>query len=220
MQVIINFLSELKHNNNREWFTDNKAVFLEASKTFENFVEMMLLKIKSFDTEIDIVSAKETIFRIYRDSRFSKNKEPYKPNFGAYISKGGKKSPFAGYYLHIEPGESFAGGGIYCPMPPVLKTVREHIAYDSSELVSILNSPMFHKNFPELYGETVKTVPRGFDKTLPNSDLLKYKSYTVIQKFNDSDLLHPDFSNRLVELFRIQKPFNDYLNKAIQNNKE
>ncbi|NOZ34241.1 MAG: DUF2461 domain-containing protein [Chlorobi bacterium] len=212
MQTILNFLTDLKNNNNREWFADNKLRYEEAKNKFFDLTDFLILKIKEFDKSVDVNSAKECAFRIYKDVRFSKDKTPYKTNMGAYIAKGGKKSPFAGYYIHIEPNASFAGGGIYCPQPAVLKAVRTEIAEDATELYSILKNKSFHTVFPELYGDKVKTAPRGFDKNHPNIGLLRFKSYTVIHKFSDNDLTKPDFAEKIISTFKIQKPFNDYLN--------
>jgi len=215
MKTILNFLSQLKHNNNREWFKENKAHYEKAKTTFEEFVNILILKIKEFDSSVDINSAKECTFRIYRDVRFSKNKEPYKPNMGAYISKGGRKSKYAGYYVHIEPDASFAGGGIYCPQPVVLKAVREDIFDNSENIKAIINNKNFNKIFPKLYGEKLKTAPRGFPKDFPDIDLLNYKSYTVIKELSNEDLIANTFFNQLVSIFKTQKPFNDYLNRTI-----
>ena len=215
MQTILNFLNDLKNNNNREWFSENKNRYEEAKHNFFEFVDFMIIKIKEFDKSLDVNSAKECAFRIYKDNRFSKDKTPYKTNMGAYIAEGGRKSPFAGYYIHIEPGNSFAGGGLYCPQPAVLKSVRTEISEDATRLNTILKNKSFHSVFPELYGEKVKTVPRGFDKNHPNIELLRFKSYTVIKQLTDKELLSDKFSETVLNIFKTQKPFNDYLNACI-----
>ncbi len=215
MKTILNYLSQLKKNNNRDWFNENKHLYEDAKSKFEEFVNILIPKIKEFDKDIDVTSAKECTYRIYRDVRFSKNKEPYKPNMGAYISKGGKKSKFAGYYLHIEAGASFAGGGIYCPQPKVLKTVRTNIFEDADEIKSILSNKKFSSTFPKMYGEKLKTAPRGFPKDFLDIGLLNYKSYTVVKNLKNEDLLSNTFLHELLITFKTQKPFNDYLNKVI-----
>ena len=217
MQPILNFLTQLKANNNREWFQENKAQFEDAKTTFETFVNILIMKIKEFDSSVDVNSAKECTFRIYRDVRFSKNKEPYKPNMGAYISKGGRKSKYAGYYIHIEPEASFAGGGIYCPQPPVLKAVREDIFDDSTTIKNIINNKKFNTLFPEMYGERLKTAPRGFPKDFPDINLLNYKSYTVVKELSNKTIADNTLLDNLLAILKTQKPFNDYLNKAINN---
>jgi len=217
MQDILNFLSDLKANNNREWFADNKLRYVNAAEKFEFLINVLQLKIKNFDSSIDVNSAKDCIFRIYKDTRFSNNKEPYKSNMGAYISKGGKKSFNAGYYVHVEPNMSFAGGGIYCPPAPILKHLRYDLAHDADGFRSILNNPVFKLNFNTLGGEQVKTVPRGYDKNHPNIDLLRYTSYIVMRNFSDEEIVSDNYVSQLTELFELQKPFNDYLNSIIKN---
>lgn len=215
MQTILNFLSDLKQNNNREWFNQNKFRYEEAKTGFYDFVEILIMKIKEFDSFVDVFSPKECIFRIYKDIRFSKDKTPYKTNMGAYISKGGRKSKYAGYYIHIEPNASFAGGGLYCPQKDILTAVRQTLADDASVIKSIIRKPSFQKTFPELYGETLKTAPRGFNKNHPDIELLRYKSYTVIKHLPDKDITSENFLKNILSIFKTQKPFNDYLNAVI-----
>ena len=216
MKNILIFLSLLKKNNNRDWFNKNKSQYETARKQFESFVNILIMKIKEFDDTIDVNAAKECTFRIYRDVRFSKNKEPYKPNFGAYIAKGGRKSEYAGYYIHIESGASFAGGGIYCPQPKILKAVRVDIYNDSSVIKKIINKLNFKIVFPKMYEEKLKTAPRGFSKDFPDIQLLNFKSYTVIKELPDKDLTAGSFLDNLLSIFKTQKPFNDYLNTVIK----
>ncbi len=217
MQTILKFLSRLKQNNNRDWFNENKLMYDEARLSFESFVNFLILKIKEFDSEINVHSAKECVFRIYKDVRFSINKDPYKTNMGAYIADGGKKSKFAGYYIHIEPDASFAGGGIYCPSPPVLKSVRNDIYNDADTLREIINEPLFSKTFPKMYGEQLKTAPKGFSKEFKDIKLINYKSYTVIKEFTNNDVENKAFIDTVISVYKIQKPFNQYLNHVIKN---
>ena len=135
---------------------------------------------------------------------------------GAYISKGGKKSKFAGYYFHLEADASFVGGGIYCPKPKELKAVRNNIYDDASEIKEILNNKKFIETFPKMYGKKLKTAPRGFSKDFKDISLLNFKSYVVIKKLSNEDILGDSFFEDLLSTFKIQKPFNDYLNKVIK----
>jgi len=217
MKTILSFLTQLEENNTREWFNDNKAVYEEARSHFESFINLLIVKIKEFDPEIDVNGAKECVFRIYKDVRFSKDKSPYKTNMGAYIAKGGRKSELAGYYMHIEPEGSFAGGGIYCPQPAVLKKIREDIYSQPEDIKAILNEKSFKASFPELYGDRLKTVPKGYPKDFKDGELLKFKDYTVIKYLSDKDILSDTLSDKVIAIFKIQKPFNDYLNKAVNN---
>lgn len=215
MKTILSFLTELKQNNNREWFQENKSLYEEAKSEFDEFINILIPKIKEFDKDIDVNSAKECTYRIYRDVRFSKNKEPYKTNFGAYISKEGRKSKFAGYYIQIEPELSFAGGGVYCPQPAVLKSIRQDIYSDANKFKEIITDTNFKKIFPEMFGEKLKTAPRGFPKDFEDISLLNYKSYVVVKNLSNKDILSNNFLNKLLDIFKTQKPFNDYINGTL-----
>jgi uncharacterized protein (TIGR02453 family) len=216
---IFDFLKNLEQNNNRPWFDENKETYEAAKSDFEQFIDVLIPRLKEFDDDIDVFSSKECIFRIYRDVRFSKNKDPYKTNFGAYIVKGGRKSPYAGYYVHIQPSESFIGGGIYQPSPEVLKSVRKEIYENIDEFKEIINDARFKKYFPELYGEALKTAPKDFPKDFPDIDLLKFKHYTVIHNIKDSFYSSPDLLEKLIEIFKVQYPFNRFLNEGVGRKK-
>ena len=217
MKEILHFLFLLKNNNNREWFNENKQLYEDAKNKFEDFVNILIPNIKEFDKEINVTSAKECTYRIYRDVRFAKNKEPYKPNMGAYISMGGKKSKFAGYYFHLEHEGSFAGGGIYSPEPKVLKLVRDDIFHAPQSIKTVLNNKKFKNTFPVMYGDKLKTAPRGFPKDFSDINLLNYKNYVVVKNLKNEDILSNNFFENLLETFKTQKPLNDYLNKVIAN---
>ncbi|MDX9854546.1 MAG: DUF2461 domain-containing protein, partial [Tenuifilaceae bacterium] len=145
LKTTLNFLTSLKANNNRDWFTDNKSEYLEAKSQFEAFVGKLIIGIKEFDSTIGSIEPKDCVFRIYRDVRFSHNKEPYKTNMGAYITKAGRKGSYAGYYFHTEPEGSFVSGGIYMAQPAVMKEIREDMDTYSDEFLAIVNEPKFAK---------------------------------------------------------------------------
>lgn len=209
------FLIDLECNNNRPWFNEHKNRYLNAKESIDTLVEELIPLIRSFDSSIDVKSAKECVFRIYRDARFSKDKSPYKTHFGAFISKGGRKSPYAGYYFHFEADNSFVGGGIYRPESAVLKAIRTQI-YESAEAYKgIIHHPVFQTNFPEIYGDPLKTAPKGFPKDWPDIALIKNKSYTVSQKINNEFWFKDNVAERLAQLFEQQAAFNQFLNKAV-----
>ncbi len=212
---LINFLNNLKENNNRDWFNDNKKEFVELKEQFEAFINQLIPKIQQLDGFSGSLSAKDCIFRIYRDVRFSKNKLPYKTHFGAYLAPGGRKSPFAGYYVHIEPSGSFAGGGVYHPEPAILKEIRYEIMDRTDEFKDIISAREFKKVFPEIYGEKLKTSPKGFPKDFKDIDLLRFKSYALVHSINDKTIKSTDFENYLLNLFKTAKPFNAFFNKLI-----
>jgi uncharacterized protein (TIGR02453 family) len=212
---IYKFLIDLKLNNNRTWFMENNESYQFVKTEFEQFIEILIPKLKQFDTDIDVNSAKECVFRIYRDVRFSKIKEPYKTNFGAFIARGGRKSSFAGYYVHIEPDRSFIGGGIYMPPPDILKLLRTEIFENIEKFKHIINDAIFKKYFKEIYGDKLKSAPKGFPNDFSDIDLLKYKDYTVIHNTKKSFWTSEKLLNNLTNICKIQYPFNRFLNTAI-----
>ncbi|MCW8815294.1 MAG: DUF2461 domain-containing protein, partial [Chlorobium sp.] len=150
---VIDFLVRLHENNNREWFLAHKEDYERSRMAFEASIGMLIPVIRGIDSEVDVISPKECIFRIFRDVRFSRDKSPYKTNFGAFIAKGGRKSPYAGYYLHIEPGASFVGGGVYMPESHYLKAIRNGIFENAEEYKTIIQREDFRRYFDGMFGE-------------------------------------------------------------------
>jgi uncharacterized protein (TIGR02453 family) len=210
----LSFLTELKKNNNREWFRENQALYKDAKDNFESFVQEIIKGIAVFEPIIKGLEAKSCIFRINRDIRFSNDKSPYKANFGAFIVRGGKKNgdKFAGYYLHIEPGESFIAGGAYMPPSPWLSAIREKIDQESVHFKKIINHKDFVRYFNQLDGEKLKTPPRGYSSDNPNIELLKYKSYLAVNSVPDKKLISQDYYSYVLEVLKAMKPLNDFLN--------
>lgn len=210
---VISFLKELKENNHREWFNENKDAYRAAREAFEGFINELIPAIRSFDPLIDMITAKDCMFRIYRDVRFSKNKEPYKTNMGAYINRGGKNSTFAGYYVHVEPGQSFLAGGMYMPPPDVLKKVREEIMYNFDEFERIITDQEFRKTFG-IMDDPDKLVnpPKGFPKDFRGMEYLKLKSFAVMHKVEDVAVMSDDYLSYSVEVFKKLYPLNNFFN--------
>ncbi len=215
LNLIIDFLIDLQFNNNRNWFKENNERYLKAKGEFEQFIDLLIPELKQLDDSIDISSSKESIFRIFRDVRFSKNKEPYKTNFGAFLAKGGRKSSYAGYYIHIEPDRSFVGGGIYMPEPRILHSIRTEVYENIEEFKRIINNQNFKKYYSEIYGDKLKMSPKGFPKNFPDIDLLKYKHYAVTYTVNNSFWSGKEVIETLMDVFRAQYPFNQFLNRAV-----
>lgn len=211
----IDFLSALKKNNTKEWFQNHREEFDDAHANFTEVMHNIAKEVAGFDSRIKkALLDKKTvkIFRIYRDVRFSKNKTPYKINFGGIISPGGMESGNSGYYVHVEPGNSFLAGGLHMPNPKVLAKIREAIGRDDRELRKVLAIPVFKKTFGELDPYNVlKTVPQGYAKDHKAADLLKFKSYLVLKKLSDKEILAKEFEKKAVQAFKILKPLNDYL---------
>jgi len=211
----LDFLVALKENNNRDWFQANKSWYKEAKKDFTGFIDLLSAEIRKFDPDIGQTDPREAMFRIYRDVRFSKDKSPYKTNLGAYIVPGGKKSGLAGYYFHIEPGDCFLAGGIYMPLPDILKKVRKEIYENSEEFLSIIENKKFSDYFGMIRGERLVNPPAGYPKDFENIELLKYKSYTVIRQILQENLSESSLLEEVSNGFRIMYPFNRFINYAI-----
>lgn len=215
MKNVLPFLYALKENNNRDWFHENKNRFETAKNEVESFVNYLIPQINAFDPAIGNLDAKKTMFRIYRDVRFSKDKTPYKTFFGAYIAPGGRKSVYAGYYLHIEAGGSFLAGGSHCPQGENLKKIRSEIYYNISELREVINADSFKSNFGGIEGEKLKRPPIGFPKDFADIELLKFKDFTIFHRFEDAHLAKADFNRFSLDIFQKMKPFNDFMNRAL-----
>ena len=213
---LLQFLTDLKENNYREWFHENKPTYQIVKKEFEQYIAHTIADIAQFDDSVKNIDPKKCIFRINRDVRFSKDKSPYKSNFGGFIVPGGRNAGFAGYYIHIEPGNSFLAGGIYMPPPDRLKAVRSDIYENTAEFKKIINNKNFKKHFKEITSENkLKTAPKGFPKDFEDIDLLRHKHYTVV-KYITEDLITSDkFTNEVRETFKALLPFNSFINEAI-----
>lgn len=217
MERIINFLSDLKNNNNREWFQEHKELYQHSKSVFENIISEVISLMSSVDKEIGLLQPGDCLFRIYRDVRFSKNKDPYKTAMGAYFARGGKKSRFAGYYLHIEPEKSFIGGGLWQPQTEVLKSVRKEIYYNSEEFKNIIKNSEFEKVFGNLMEEKLKKPPKDFPSDFKDIDLLMYKSYVVGHAVSNEFLINNNVGELVFGIFKVMKTYIDYLNRAIEN---
>jgi uncharacterized protein (TIGR02453 family) len=211
------FLEDLKNNNNRDWFQANKARYEEAKSEFETIVTEVIKGISNFDSDIGLLKPKDCVFRIYRDVRFSKNKDPYKINMGAAFSKGGRKSRHAGYYLHIEPGNSFIGGGKWQPEPDVLKSIRYEIFHSPNEFKKIIEDKNFVKKFGEMSGDKLKRPPKGFPQEFEEIELIKFKSYIAGASIPENQITQPKFTPFVVDAFQQMKPFIGFLNKCVDH---
>jgi len=206
------FLKKLAKNNNREWFNENKNLYTESQENIIIFLEDLIKEMADFDEELAKIDAKKSLFRIYRDTRFSKDKSPYKTNFGASLGMG-RGSQKGGYYLHIEPGKSFLAGGIYMPESSVLKQVRKEISLYGDDFLSIINNKDFKKHFPELnQDDKLVKVPQGFEKEDPMAEYLKLKNFIVIYHLKDEEVLDKNVIKNLTRIFKLMKPLNDFLN--------
>ena len=215
MDKVLQFLKELSQNNNREWFQKNKSWYDESREKVIFLTEVLINEIGKFDASVRGLQAKDSMFRIFRDVRFSHDKRPYKTNFGSFICRGGRKSMNPGYYFHLEPTECFVAGGIYMPSVEPLRAIRNYLAGHAEEFIEITGDPDFKNNFPEMYEDKLKTAPKGFPKDHEYLELLKYKSFIFSKAFNDREVKSDNYVEKMVDAFRIVVPLNEFLYRAL-----
>lgn len=209
-ESVFRFLKALEKNNNRDWFAKNKAKYLEANEHFKALSEEINAGMQKQDN-----IEKMKLFRIYRDVRFSKNKEPYKKSFAGGFSRAGRALR-GEYYFHFQPGgNSMVGGGIWQPEASDLKRIREEIASDATPLLEIINSANFKKHFGKLEGEQLKTAPKGYPKDHPAIDLLRNKSFVVFKSFTDKEVETPGFTKEVLKYYQAARPFFDYMSEVL-----
>src|SRR5688500_7222985 len=200
----LRFLTALRKNNNKPWFDAHRADYEAARIDFSNFIQLVIDELLKSDPTITGTTSKEAIFRQNRDIRFSKDKTPYKTNFGASIKRGGKKSLFAGYYFQLEPGNSFMGGGMWMPEAPQLNAMRQEIDYNWQEFQGILKNANFKKTYKDLYrgaDMSLSREPKGYEKDNPAIDYLKMKSFFADTPITDEELTKGTLHRRTVNAF-------------------
>lgn len=214
----IKFLKDLKKNNNKPWFDKNRKVYEAAKADFASFIQKLIDSHSKKDETLAQLKAKDCTFRINRDVRFSKDKSPYKDNMGGYMSRGGKKSPFAGYYFHCQPGRCFMGGGLWMPMPPELNKVRQEIDYNFAEFKKIIGSKKFKSVYKDLSHEAeyiLTRVPKGYEPTNPAAAYLKMKSFVALTPLKDTDLTSKDLLKKATTAFETLQPLIEFINESI-----
>lgn len=217
-QETLQFLEDLKANNNRDWFLENKKRYEIVKKDYHKMVSDFLDAMKPLDPALELLEVKNCTFRINRDIRFSKDKTPYKTHMGVWLSSGSKGQNRAGYYVHIEKGSSFIAGGFYAPESEDLKKVRKEIAFFYEDLEEILAEKNFKKTFGDFdrnERSLLKNPPRGYEKEHPAIELLKLKSFEASQKFDISEVLEKDFVSKMSKRLIVLKPLNEFINRAL-----
>ncbi len=214
----LQFLDDLKANNNRDWFLDNKKQYEVFKKDYQQLVADFLDAMKPLDPTLEMLEVKNCTFRINRDIRFSKDKSPYKDHVGIWMSSGAKGMNRSGYYVHIARTGSFIAGGFYCPEAEDLKKVRKEIAFFHEDLEEIMNNKSFQKEFGDFdrnENNLLKNPPRGYEKDHPAIEFLKLKSFETSQKFNIEEVLKEDFVSKMTQKLIVLKPLNDFINRAL-----
>ncbi|MDI6049087.1 DUF2461 domain-containing protein [Flavobacterium sp. XS2P24] len=214
----LQFLDDLKANNNRDWFLENKKRYEAVKKDYQQLVGNFLDAMKPLDPSLEMLEVKNCTFRINRDIRFSKDKTPYKSHLGVWLSSGAKGMNRSGYYLHLEKGASFIAGGLYCPEAVDLKKMRKEIAYFHDDLEAILNEKNFKREFKDFdrnEKDTLKNPPRGYEKEHPAIEFLKLKSFECSQRIDISEVTKKDFVATMSKKLIALKPLNDFINRAL-----
>lgn len=215
---VLEFLTRLDANNNREWFQANKQEYETAKNEVESFVDTVIPLIAKFDDSVKFIGARDCMFRIYRDVRFSKDKAPYKINMGAWITKAGRKSSGPGYYIHLQPGGSFLSTGVYMPEPDQLKKIRKEIYYNVAEFQSILNDKKLKKYCDGLSEmDKMKMPPKDFPRDFPSIDLLKHKHYVVTHPVRNEMVDSDHFIDFVGIAFKAMHPLNVFLRRALED---
>ena len=215
LQVTLDFLGKLQAHNNREWFETNRVAYERAREEFEIFVDAVIDAYGRVE-DLSGISAKDCIFRIYRDIRFSKDKSPYKTNMGAEIVPGGRKSGRLGYYVHLAPhDESMIAGGLYMPTGEQIAKFRQAITRDAVPFKKIIAGRNFKKYFGTLAPEKLKTAPLGFARDHPEIELLKWKQVVVRHQLADHQMVASNMIPYTMGVFKTMKPFLDYLNSVL-----
>jgi uncharacterized protein (TIGR02453 family) len=210
----LQFLEQLKRNNNRQWFEKNKEEYQLAAEQFASLIGRLITQLGKIE-DLEGVTPKDCIMRIYRDVRFSKDKSPYKTGFGAGIAPGGRKSGRLGYHIHLAPnGASMIAGGLWEPTPQQLSKFRDAIDKDASDFKRILANNQFKRHFGQVTGDRLKTAPKGYPADHPDIDLLRYKQVCASEKFSDKIVVTSEFPDLLLASIKAMKPFIDYLNQV------
>jgi uncharacterized protein (TIGR02453 family) len=215
----LQFLRSLKKNNNKPWFDLHRTKYEAARIDFSNFIQLVIDRLQQSDPTITGLTARDCLFRINRDVRFSNDKSPYKSNFGASIKRGGKKSPFAGYYFHLEPGASFIGGGLWMPEAAALKGMRQEIDYNGQAFQEILQAPAFRTHFGDLYRHadiSLSTMPKGYEKEHPLAPYLKLKSFIAETRVDDATLTTAALHKKTVAAFEALQPLLNFINHTLE----
>ena len=221
MKTVLQFLRDLAQHNDRTWFNEHKERYLAVQQRWNEFCESLIGEIGAFDPDIARLTLRDCTYRIYRDTRFSPDKSPYKTHFGVFLAPGGKKSMHAGYYFHVGTGESneypqghMLAAGNYCYEPKAIQILREDIS-DGWENFQNEVLAVADPRFVVDQEGALKRVPKGYAPDAPYADWMRLKSYCLVMNVDDDFITQPDLAKRVAELFRTTKPFNDYINRAV-----
>ena len=209
----VDFLKKLGKNNTREWFNEHKPEYTAALNNITDFAGALLNEMNKHD-QLETVSGKASLFRIYKDVRFSKEKVPYNTHWSGGFKRATKKLR-GGYYFHIQPGNSFLAGGFWGPDKNDMQRIRQDIDFNYEDWNKMLAHKLIVKNFGKMMGEQLSTAPRGFAKDHPGIEMLRYKQYLLKHDFTDEEVLAPDFVKKANDVFKALRPFLDFMSGVL-----
>jgi len=212
--TLLKFLNNLKKNNNKEWFDKNRKTYDLLRLQWIDFTKLCINEIGKTDKDILYLEPKQCIFRINKDVRFSKDKSPYKTNFGINLNPGGKKSEFMGYYFHVEPNNIFMAGGSYMPTPITLAAIRQEIDYNAKKFGSIINNKTLKTYFKNLDGDKLTRPPKGYEPNNPMIEYLKHKSFIGTRNFTADEIAKPTLLKEIGKTARALKPLIDFIRES------
>ena len=212
----LRFLKRLKRNNNRDWFNSRKAEYEDFVKLpMQSLIMALRPHVQAFAPEIDF-NPKRSMFRIYRDTRFSNDKTPYKTHVAAVFHPRGHWQNSAGYYVHIEPGAVYVGGGVYMPDSDQLRKIRKAIDAEAETFLSIVDTARFKRQFDGIEGERLQRVPRGYPSDHPMAEWLKHKQFYTGVEWGERESISPKFTARITTVYKSLYPFIRFLNRALE----
>lgn len=215
MTDLFNFLERLALNNNREWFNAHKPEYEQLRTEWIADIQKILDALAMHDPSLAHVQAKDCLYRIYRDTRFSTDKTPYKTHFSALLSSTGRHSDRACYYVHAGVDECAIYSGLWCPDAKTLKKLRKAIVDNIEEFRGIVETPEIEKYFPGWWGRQLKTAPKGYDRDHPDIDLLRLTEYGKCCSLDRTFFDRPDWHTEIARRLELLKPMNDFLNYSI-----
>jgi uncharacterized protein (TIGR02453 family) len=213
----LSFLRALKRHNSREWFRERKDLYEQHVRApMLAVIEQLAIDFRSFAPEL-VADPRRSLYRIYRDTRFSEDKSPLKTHIaGVFPPRDGQKHASAGLYLEVAPGWVWAGGGLYAPSGADLHRVRTHVATHLTQLRAIVEAPAFRRQCGELRGERLQRVPRGFPPDHPAAELLKFKQYLAWREFPGEFSVSVRFYRGILDVFKAAAPLVRFLNAALK----
>ena len=210
MKELLDYYLRLSQNNCKPWFDAHRDEYEKSKKQLEVLAEQFISEVALFDSRCQGLQPKDCIYRIYRDIRFSPDKSPYKTYFSACFGRGGRRCRSFAHYVHLQPGNSMVGGGVWMPDKDKLCAMRSLIDAEPEEFSRIVNAPAFTSRF-HFESDSLKRVPKDFPSDHPLGEYLKMKEYLVVMRIDDNYFSTPDWPEKVNDDLKALKPLKDFL---------